>query len=61
MTDCDMENTETKVWLESSYRCGYINEEVYLEKKMKCDEVGKLLQDIKETRRSMQCLRSEVD
>lgn len=46
MTDCDMENTETQVWLEFSYRCGYIIEEVYKDKKAKCEEVGKLLQDI---------------
>ena len=45
-TDSDMENTETQVWLDFSFACKYINEEVYKDKTAKSEEIGKLLQDI---------------
>jgi four helix bundle protein len=45
-TDSDMENTETQVWLDFSFACKYINEEVYKDKIAKSEEIGKLLQDI---------------
>ena|SRR5438477_2141451 len=45
-TDSDMENSETQVWLDFSYACGYMNEETYRDKVSKSEEVGRLLQDI---------------
>lgn len=46
MTDSDMENSETQVWLDFSVACKYITEEVYKDKIMKNGEVGRLLQDM---------------
>lgn len=46
VTDSDMENTETQVWLDFSLSCKYITENIYNEKKAKSEEVGKLLQDM---------------
>jgi four helix bundle protein len=43
MTDADMENSETQVWLDFSYECGYINRGDYSKLKKKSEEVGKLL------------------
>jgi four helix bundle protein len=45
-TDSDMENTETQVWLDFSWKCNYITEDVYRDKLMKSEEVGRLLQDM---------------
>lgn len=45
-TDSDMENTETQVWLDFSHACKYINEETYIDKQAKSEEVGRLLQDM---------------
>ena len=45
-TDSDMENTETQEWLDFSFACKYINEEVYKDKIVKSEEVGRLLNDI---------------
>jgi four helix bundle protein len=44
LTDADMENTETQIWLEFSLACGYITEEMYKDKLRKSEEVGRLLQ-----------------
>lgn len=46
VTDSDMENTETQVWLDFSLSCKYITEEIYNEKKAKSEDVGRLLQDM---------------
>ena len=46
ITDSDMENTETQVWLEFSFACKYITENIYRNKLAKSEEVGKLLQDM---------------
>lgn len=46
LTDADMENSETQVWLDFSVACKYINEEKYKELLFKSSEVGKLLQHI---------------
>lgn len=46
ITDSDMENTETQVWLDFSHACKYINEETYIDKQAKSEEVGRLLQDM---------------
>lgn len=45
-TDCDSENTETQVWLDFSWKCDYITETMYLDKRAKSEEVGRLLQDM---------------
>jgi len=42
-TDADMENTETRVWLDFSLACGYIVKEVWDDLESKSEEVGKLL------------------
>ena len=42
-TDADMENTETRVWLDFALACGYIVKEVWDELEAKSEEVGKLL------------------
>ena len=46
VTDSDMENTETQVWLDFSWKCNYITKDVYQDKLVKSEEVGKLLQDM---------------
>jgi four helix bundle protein len=46
ITDSDMENTETQVWLDFSWKCNYITEDIYRDKLMKSEEVGRLLQDM---------------
>ncbi|MCX6318523.1 MAG: four helix bundle protein [Bacteroidetes bacterium] len=46
VTDSDMENTETQVWLDFSLSCKYITNEVYNDKSAKCSEVGRLLQHL---------------
>lgn len=46
VTDSDMENTETQVWLDFSWKCNYITEDVYQDKLVKSEEVGRLLQDM---------------
>jgi four helix bundle protein len=43
LTDSDMENTETDVWLEFSYACKYITEEESVSLKEENIEVGKIL------------------
>ncbi|HSL89555.1 MAG TPA: four helix bundle protein, partial [Ignavibacteriaceae bacterium] len=42
-SDADMENSETQVWLDFSYECGYINKGDYSRLMKKSEEVGKLL------------------
>ena len=42
-TDADMENTDTRVWLDFALACGYIVKEVWDELEAKSEEVGKLL------------------
>ena len=43
LTDSDAENSETQVWLEYGWRCGYINDESYKALINATDEVGKLI------------------
>jgi four helix bundle protein len=43
LTDCDMENTETLVWLDFAFSCKYIAEETYLIHVKNNEELGKLL------------------
>lgn len=42
-SDADMENTETRVWLDFALSCHYITEEVWIDIEKKSEEVGKLL------------------
>jgi four helix bundle protein len=46
LTDADMENSETQVWLDFSLACKYINEAKYQELLFETNEIGKLLQHI---------------
>lgn len=46
MSDADMENSETVVWLDFSLACKYITVETYYAHKSYCDEIGKLLNNI---------------
>jgi four helix bundle protein len=43
VSDADMENTETQVWLEFAYSCHYIDKEEYEYLLGKSKEIGKLL------------------
>ncbi len=43
ITDADMENSETQVWLDFSLSCKYISAEVYKEYLERSEEIGKML------------------
>lgn len=43
LTDCDAENSETKVWIEFAYSCNYISIECYQELISDSEQIGKLL------------------
>ncbi len=43
ISDSDMENTETQVWLDFAKECGYINDTIYVDYVAKNEEVGRLL------------------
>lgn len=43
LTDSDGENSETNVWLEFAYECGYISKEIFLELSNQTLEIGKLI------------------
>ena len=43
MTDSDMENSETQVWLDFSLSCEYINRDVYKEYFERSEEIGRML------------------
>ena len=47
-SDADMENTETRVWLDFSVACNYISKEVWSELDERAIEVGKLLNHMME-------------
>ena len=42
-SDADMENTETRVWLDFAKECSYITDEKHNELDLKAEEIGKLL------------------
>ncbi len=42
-SDADMENSETQVWLDFAFQCGYINQVQYHNFIENSEEVGKLL------------------
>jgi len=43
LSDADMENTETQVWIEFSFSCGYISESTKTEWDRDSIEIGKLI------------------
>jgi four helix bundle protein len=43
LTDADMENSETLVWIDFALSCGYINEETNDRLIQKQEEIGRLL------------------
>ena len=43
VSDSDMENTETQVWLDFAKECGYIDKNIYNDFSSKSEEVGRLL------------------
>ena len=43
LTDADMENTETQIWLEFAEACGYITTQIRNELYTQTQEIGKLL------------------
>ncbi len=43
LSDADMENSETSVWLDFANACNYIDDETHLELARKGYEVGKLI------------------
>ncbi|WP_347273339.1 four helix bundle protein [Candidatus Kuenenia sp.] len=43
MTDADMENTETQVWLDFALACEYISKNVYVDFISRSEEIGRLL------------------
>jgi four helix bundle protein len=54
ITDADMENSETQVWLDFSLACGYIDETTYANFLSASEEVGRLLQHMLEHPESYQ-------
>lgn len=43
LSDADMENTETQVWLNFSFACKYIPDSIFKELDKEATEIGKLL------------------
>jgi four helix bundle protein len=43
LSDADMENSETQVWLEFALACKYIDQEMYSELLQRSEENGKLI------------------
>jgi four helix bundle protein len=43
LSDADMENGETQVWLDVALACNYISEEKFNHLDSQCEEVSKLL------------------
>jgi four helix bundle protein len=46
ISDSDMENSETQVWLDFSLACNYINDETYKIRIAINNEIGRLLQNM---------------
>lgn len=44
LTDADMENTETQIWLDYALSCGYMKEDMYKRYMSDNEQVGKLIQ-----------------
>ena len=43
LTDCDMENSETRVWLDFALECNYLDETLHAKLYSDTEEIGKLL------------------
>jgi four helix bundle protein len=43
ISDADMENTETQVWLDFALSCNYVSKEIFDDFNNKSSEIGKLL------------------
>jgi four helix bundle protein len=43
MSDADMENSETQVWLDFALECKYLSEEIYQDYLCRSQEVGRLI------------------
>lgn len=43
LTDSDAENSETQVWLEFSFKCNYISNEIFVELTNESEEIGRLI------------------
>ncbi|WP_262481078.1 four helix bundle protein [Algoriphagus faecimaris] len=43
LSDSDMENTETQIWLNFAFACNYIDENIFSELGQEVIEIGKLL------------------
>lgn len=46
MTDSDMENSETQVWLDFALACEYITKEIFADFNERSEEIGRLLNHI---------------
>ena len=46
ISDADMENTETQVWLDFSLSCKYISDDLHKTYNARSEEIGKLLNDM---------------
>jgi len=46
VSDSDMENSETQVWLDFSLACNYIAKDIYHDLTSKSEEIGRLLSDM---------------
>ena len=43
LTDADMENSETIVWIDFAFSCGFINQNTKNDLLLKSEEIGKIL------------------
>ena len=43
LTDADMENSETIVWIDFAFGCGYIDDQVKFKLNQQTEEIGRLL------------------
>ncbi|MBC8393572.1 MAG: four helix bundle protein [Deltaproteobacteria bacterium] len=43
ISDADMENSETQVWLDFALACKYISQEIYADLTNKSEEIGRML------------------
>ena len=43
LTDADMENTETMVWIDFAFSCEYIDKDTQIQLYQQSEEIGKLL------------------
>ena len=43
LTDADLENSETLVWIDFAFSCGYISKEIQLKLNQAAEEIGKFI------------------